>query len=355
MGSTPRAGAGLQPVANRHNRSLTPGDTPGTDLDTAAATRDAANRLAALTATWLTIKTSVHTQRAYRRDLRDWLTHCERAGIDPLAARIADVDAWIVTQRREPARGGRPASEATIARRVAAVSSWYTYLMANTADDPQPLATRNPAAAAGRPKIDPDYSATVGLTATEADRLLEAADADSATSSALIRLVFTAGLRVGSALGARVQDLGHDGGHRTLDIHVKGNRRDRIPLPPVVAEAVADMLTERGNPTTGPLFLTPTGRPIYHMYVYRLVQRLARQAALPAADRLTPHGLRHSAITAFLDQTHGNLRGAQRFAGHADPRTTGRYDRARRGLSDHGAYVLAARFGERTHPTPTEQ
>jgi site-specific recombinase XerC len=329
---------------------------PGTDLEMTSPTPsdltptgagEVANRLSALTTTWLAVKKSEHTRRAYQRDLEHWLTHCATAGVDPRTARMADVDAWIVAQRRDGTRGGRPAAESTVARRVAAVSSWYAYLVANTEDDPVPLVTRNPAAHAGRPKVDPDYSPTVGLDATEADRLLHAADQDSATSSALIRLVFTAGLRIGSALHARIEDLGHDSGHRTLEIVVKGNRRARIPLPPVVAAAVADMLAERGNPGTGPLFLTPTGTPIYHMYAYRLVQRLARRADLPAADKLTPHGLRHSAITAFLDHTHGDLRGAQRFAGHADPRTTGRYDRARHGLSDHGAYVLAARFGDR--------
>ena len=67
---------------------------------------------------------------------------------------------------------------------------------------------------------------------------------------------------------------------------------------------------------------TPTGRPIYHMYVYRLVRRLARAAGLPVADRLTPHALRHAAITLYLTQTNGNVRGAQLFAGHARPETT---------------------------------
>jgi len=209
--------------------------------------------------------------------------------------------------------------------------------------------TRNPAARADRPRLDPDYSATVGLTDVEMDQLLAAADADSATS-ALIRLEFTVGLRVGSTLTARIEHLGWDQGHRTLDVAVKGGTTKRVPLPPVVAEAVAEMLTERGNPTEGPLFLTPTGRPIYHMYVYRLVRRLARAAGLPQADRITPHGLRHAAITLYLDRTNGNVRGAQLFAGHARPETTMRYDRARRGLSDHGAYVLAGRFGTRTPP-----
>jgi integrase len=81
------------------------------------------------------------------------------------------------------------------------------------------------------------------------------------------------------------------------------------------------------------------------MYVYRLVRRLARHAGLPTADRLTPHALRHAAITLYLQQTNGNVRGAQLFAGHARPETTMRYDRARRGLSEHGSYVLAGRFG----------
>jgi integrase/recombinase XerD len=321
-------------------------------------------RVVDLTATWLAVKTSPHTRRAYRRDLGHWLSHCASLGVDPLNARMADVDAWIAVQRMRGARGTRPAAEATIARRVAALSSWYDYLVANTADDPRPLVARNPVARASRPRLDPDYSPTVGLTAAEIERLLATAEDGGAGEAALIRLVFTAGLRVGSAIAARVEHLGHHEGHRTLEISVKGHRRARIPLPPVVAQAVGAMLAERGHPTSGPLFVTPSGRPIYHMYVYRLVKRLAARAGLPAADRLTPHGLRHTAITLYLQETNGNVRGAQRYAGHARPETTMRYDRARRRLADHGAYVLAARFdppppdraGDQVHdrtPDPT--
>jgi integrase/recombinase XerD len=205
-------------------------------------------------------------------------------------------------------------------------------------------------ARAARPKLNPNYSPTVGLTAGEMDRLLAAADADSAASSALVRLVFTEGLRGGSALTTRVQDLGHDQGHSTLQVRVKGRAAgepDRIPLPPVVAAAIDAMLDERGNPADGPLFLTRSGKPIYYMYVYRLVKRLAKAAGIAAAAQLTPHGLRATAITLYLDATNGDVRGAQRFAGHARPETTIGYDRRRKTYSDHGAYVLAQRFGDR--------
>jgi integrase/recombinase XerD len=67
-------------------------------------------------------------------------------------------------------------------------------------------------------------------------------------------------------------------------------------------------------------------------------------------DRLTPHGLRATAITLYLDATNGDVRGAQQFAGHARPETTMGYDRRRKTYSGHGAYVLATRFGTLAGP-----
>jgi integrase/recombinase XerD len=298
-----------------------------------------AHRIAELTAAWLLAKRSAHTRTAYRRDLAAWLSWCADTRRDPLHMRIADVDTWIVAQRHHEG-----AADSSIARRVSAISSWYTYLVANTAEDPVPLVTHNPTRAASRPRPDPDDSTTVGLARAEADRLLAEADTDGPGSSALIRLLLTAGLRVGSAINARVEDLGHDRGHRVLDVTVKRNKRRRVPLPPVVANAVEAMLTARGAPATGPLFVTGTGKPIYELHVYRLIKRLARSAGIATADRLSPHSLRHTAITELLDASGGDLRRAQDFADHADPRTTRRYDRARHNLDNHGAYLLAARF-----------
>ncbi|MEU4689370.1 tyrosine-type recombinase/integrase [Actinoplanes sp. NPDC023714] len=305
----------------------------------------APTRLAELTTMWLSRQRSAHTRTAYRRDLWQWGDWCAATGRNPLTARAADLDAWIVEQRATGARG-RPAAESTIARRLSAVASWYDYLVVNTAADPEPLIRHNPAQAAARPRIDPDDSSTVGLARTEADRLLAEARADSLTSHALILLLLVAGLRVGSAIGARIEDLGNDRGHRVLNLTVKGGRRRRVPLPPVLAHALDEMLAERGHPAQGPLFLTPSGLPVYELSVHRLIRRLARRAGLASASVLSPHSLRHTAITEMLDATGGDLRRAQDFAGHADPRTTRRYDRRRDQLDNHGAYLLAGRFGD---------
>ncbi|QGG41048.1 tyrosine-type recombinase/integrase [Aeromicrobium yanjiei] len=57
--------------------------------------------------------------------------------------------------------------------------------------------------------------------------------------------------------------------------------------------------------------------------------------------RISPHSLRHAAITNALD-AGVPLRDAQILARHADPRTTEHYDRARGNLDRHGVHFLTA-------------
>jgi site-specific recombinase XerD len=309
---------------------------PGSEVD----------RVRALTAAWLARRQPA-TATAYHEDLTHWLEWCDRLGVDSLHARMMHMDAWIAWQRANGVGGDEsPAAEASIARRVAAVSSWYKYLYRNTKDDPQPLALTNPADTDGRPDIDPDNSPTIGLSTAEADRLCRAADADCLRSSALIRLLLYGGLRCGSAIRADVTDLGYDRGYRVLTVRMKGGKVRRVPIPAALGEVIDAMLASRDNPAEGPLFATSTGGRLDRAYVGRLVQRLARKALIPAAAQLSPHSLRHTFATDYLD-AGGNLRDLQDAMGHADPRTTRRYDRARHNLDRHPAHVLATRFGAR--------
>ena len=55
-----------------------------------------------------------------------------------------------------------------------------------------------------------------------------------------------------------------------------------------------------------------------------LVHRLVRAADIESWQELSPHSLRHSAITFALDAAAA-LRDVQDYAGHKDPRTTRRY------------------------------
>ncbi len=100
------------------------------------------------------------TATAYRRDLEAWARWCAQLGIHPLAAERHHVDAWVRHLTTEPQpRTGRPASAATVARRLSALSGFYDYGV----HDAQVL-THSPVASVRRPKVS-DESQAIGLTA----------------------------------------------------------------------------------------------------------------------------------------------------------------------------------------------
>jgi site-specific recombinase XerD len=72
-----------------------------------------------------------------------------------------------------------------------------------------------------------------------------------------------------------------------------------------------------------------------------MVRWIAKAAGI--SRHITPHSMRHAAITNALD-AGVPLRDAQILVRHADPRTTQHYDRARGNLDRHGVHFLTAYF-----------
>ncbi|MEO3892180.1 tyrosine-type recombinase/integrase [Nonomuraea sp. B5E05] len=297
-----------------------------------------------LTAVWLQTRPSPATTAAYHRDLAGYLRWCARR-CDPLRAYRSDIDEYVVhlTERY---------ANSTVARKLAAVSAWYGYLLAHD------VGTRNPLAGLKRPAVDRDHSATVGLSRAEAAAFLAAAGADARPvrlrTTALLGLLLTEGLRVAEVCAADVADLGHRRGYRTLTVIRKGGKKRSYPLAPPIAAALEDYLSDRAQRAgttreqlAGPLFTTepsgphPGGRRMDRWAITKLIRRVARQARIPAAAKLSPHGLRHTFATLALD-AGAALRDVQDAMGHADPRTTRAYDRARHSLDRHPAPRLLA-------------
>src|SRR3954447_3906918 len=141
----------------------------------------------------------------------------------PLTAERHHVDLWVRHLTTEPQpRTGRPASPATVARKLSALSGFYDF----GAHDAEVL-THSPVASVRRPKVSDDSQA-VGLTSDELRRLLTAAAAHSPRSAALVTLLTFCGLRISEALGADIRDYGH----RVLKVTRKGGKPARVPLTP---------------------------------------------------------------------------------------------------------------------------
>ena len=220
-------------------------------------------------------------------------------------------------------------ASSSVARRLSVLTGLFRYAYE------EGYVARSPAAHVRRPRVGDD-SPTLGLDLTEARQLLEASETAGPRDHALVCLLLLNGLRVSEVCGARVSDVSWERGHRVLSVVRKGGRRDLVPLAPRTLAAVDEHLEARD---TGFLILANDGEQLNRFQATRAIRRLSRAAKI--TKHISPHSLRHTAVTLALD-AGVSLRDVQDMAGHADPRTTRRYDRARKSLDRHATYALAS-------------
>lgn len=274
---------------------------------------------------WLADYDSAETRRAYEREARSWLEWCAARELNPLAADRATMNQW---------KNSTEGSPATRARRLAAISSLYRYLTF------EGVLECNPLAHVRRPKLDPDFTETRGLTRDEATRLLNSVRDDPMTHAAVCLLMLD-GLRASETIGATVTDLRRNRGQPMLTITRKGGRRQTVPLGPVTYEAVLGAIDGR---TRGPILAHPSGAGWTYSTLYHAVRRAVTRCGLDDASGISPHSLRHTFATLCLD-AGAQLRDVQDALAHRDPRTTRRYDRARDVADRHPAATLEKYLG----------
>lgn len=294
-----------------------------------------------LVAAWLLGQTSDHTRDAYRRDVTAWLDWLAEHDVDPFAVRRAHADAWARQMENTPGPRGAAATAATVNRRLAAVSAFYTYLVHEEQLDVNRVAHTK------RHKIDKGFSSTFRPSGDEAVAILTAARAHSPRALALVVLLVFSGARVSEALGADISDLGTSMGERMLVVTRKGGAQAELPLRPaaLVGGAVDAYLATRADDAatagTGPIFLDRNGRALTRQAAANLIKEIGARAGCPL---LTPHGLRHAFATL------GYLAGAtkdelQKWLGHADPGTTGRYIARAQEFASHPGDKIARLLG----------
>jgi integrase/recombinase XerD len=282
---------------------------------------DPVDSFLALSATRLAPK----TVDAYRRDLADLTAYLKRS---PADATQDDLAGYLASLR---ARG---LASTTIARRAAALRSFYRHQMLLGARDD------NPAAELDLPRRARTLPRT--LSPGEAERLIEAARGTTPRSlrdRALVELLYGAGLRVSEAVGLDRAAVDLEG--RLVRCLGKGSKERVVPIGREATEALRRYLA-RGRPFLDrrhrpELFLNAHGGALTRAGAFLILRRLAEAAGLEPG-RVHPHLLRHSFATHLLEGG-ADLRSVQEMLGHADLSTTERYthvsDRRRKELYFH--------------------
>lgn len=259
-------------------------------------------------------------------DLRGFLDWCESRDLDPLAATRPHIELYV--RWLQEVRRYRPS---TVSRRTSVVAGFYRTCVIDAVRE------HSPAEYVRRPNV-PAESPTLGLTHLQFEALLTAArHSTNRCDFALVTLLGLLGLRIPEATGSDIEDLGDEHGHRVLRVRGKGDKVVMVPLPPAVGRALERSIEDR---TAGPILLTRRGTRMDRHCATRPLRRLADEAGVNL-PRMHPHMLRHTFVTTMLD-AGVDLRDVQIAARHADPRTTMRYDRARKNLDRHPNYILAA-------------
>ena len=165
------------------------------------------------------------------------------------------------------------------------------------------------------------------LSREEVSRLLEVC---SPRDRAAVALLYGAGLRVAEAVELEVGRV--DLGRRLVRLVGKGNAEREVPLSPWVVSELEAWYRVRGG-ANGPVLVGATGQALHPNGLASSLGRAVQRAAI---EHATPHDLRRTFVTLLLG-TGYDLATVQALAGHADPRTTSRYDR--RGTEDRRAAV----------------
>jgi integrase/recombinase XerD len=277
----------------------------------------------ALAAAFLAGYASKLTRSAYLRDLTDFADWCALNRLDLMEVQRPHVALYA----RHLEQTGR--SSATVARRLSTLAGYYRYGVQ------EGQLAASPVEHLRRPRFTQD-SATLGLDRDELVRFLSVARAAGSRDHSLACLLGLNGLRVSEACAADVTDLTVERGHRALTVTRKGGKRALMALAPRTVDALEAHVGERED---GPLLRVNEAARLDRHAAARIVRRLARTADI--GKRISPHSLRHTFVTTALD-AGVPLRDVQDAAGHADPRTTRRYDRARHSLDRHATYKVAA-------------
>lgn len=252
------------------------------------------------------------TTRSYTAELERWGRWSAGAGAEPLAPSVDDLRAFLRHLERE---GLSPRSRA---RSLSALRGFFRYLLARgrVEDDPTELLRVRE----GRRRLPK------ALSAEEVDRLLAAPDVSSpegVRDRTMLEVAYGCGLRVSELVGLQMGDIDREEG--LVRVRGKGGKHRLVPIGDEAIRWVERYLREARpgfatRRSESGVFLSRRGRPLSRQWFGKLLKAHAAAAGI-AAQRVSPHVLRHSFATHLL-AGDADLRAVQAMLGHARIVTT---------------------------------
>ncbi|MHB1415950.1 MAG: site-specific tyrosine recombinase XerD [Chloroflexota bacterium] len=253
---------------------------------------------------------SKNTIAAYRNDLGQFASFVERQ-IGPTVDRETVLSFILDLKDKKYAA-------TTIARKIAAIRSYFHYLVDNG------MMGQDPTVDLDSPRIG--RSLPHAITVGEVERLLQATEGgvspESVRDRAMLELLYATGMRVTELVSLNLDDVNVHPGH--VRCSGRGGRERIIPVGFERMQAVDRYVHEARpqllrRPDQEALFLNHRGERLTRQGFWLIIKGYAKRAGISAS--ITPHVLRHS-FAAHLISSGAELKAVQELLGHASISST---------------------------------
>ncbi len=262
---------------------------------------------------------SDNTIAAYRNDLSQFQTYLGTIKLNgsPMDWRRVGKDV-IVSYVQE--LKGRRYAEASVARKVAAVKSFFQFLQAEGA------IPGNPTESLESPRVGKTLPKP--LTVQQVDELLEQPakrkTPEAMRDQAMLELLYATGLRVTELVSLDLENISMDPSAPLARCLGKGAKERSVPIHEQAYRALVSYLNEGRaklvkTKAEAALFVNRRGDRLTRQGFWLILKQYAKEAGIPVP--VTPHSLRHSFATHML-RGGAPLRSVQELLGHANISTT---------------------------------
>jgi integrase/recombinase XerD len=260
-----------------------------------------------------------NTIAAYRNDLTQFLRYLEGQNEDSRQSTWAEIDKDTIIKYILNLKE-REYTSSTVARKVAAIKSFFHYLMAEGDVKDDPTATLD------SPKVKKRLPKAISRE--DIERLLTApakgASAKSQRDHALLELLYASGMRVTELVSLDVDDM--DLASRSVRVRgKKASSKERvIPIGDRALDALQTYLNKGRmqlvrDPEERALFLNHRGQRLTRQGLWLIIKHYVDEVGI--SEDVTPHTLRHSFAAHKLSQGK-SLQDIQKLLGHANISTT---------------------------------
>ena len=232
--------------------------------------------------------------------------------------------------------------DASVARKVAAVKSFFHFLQAEGAIQ------QNPTESLDSPRVG--KSVPRPLTVQQVDELLEQpakrATPEALRDRAMLELLYATGLRVTELVSLDLDSISLGPRSASVRCMGKGAKERVLPIHEQAMRALVGYLNDGRarlvkNKKERALFVNRRGERLTRQGFWLILKHYAREAGIDGNGPVTPHSLRHSFATHML-KGGAPLRSVQELLGHANISTTQVYTQI---TDDH-----VRRVYEQAHP-----